>query len=93
MKYTVKFSKQFKKDYKRVQKQGKNIAVLKSVVEILANGDKLPDKFCDHTLLGKYRGKHECHLAPDWLLIYEYDGNDLILWLSRTGSHSELLNM
>ncbi|MBQ3693128.1 MAG: type II toxin-antitoxin system YafQ family toxin [Clostridia bacterium] len=90
MKYTVKFTKQFKKDYKKAQRQHKDIRILKNVVEMLANGEQLPESCCDHILTGNYRGKRECHLEPDWLLIYEYDGDELILWLARTGSHSEL---
>lgn len=90
MKYVVKFTNQFKKDYKKAQKQHKNISILKSVVNMLANGETLPEKYCDHILIGNYKGKHECHLEPDWLLIYEYDGDELILWLSRTGTHSDL---
>ncbi|MFZ2466375.1 MAG: type II toxin-antitoxin system YafQ family toxin, partial [Ruminococcus bromii] len=50
----------------------------------------LPDKYRDHLLIGNYKGKHECHLEPDWLLIYEYLDDELILFLTRTGSHSDL---
>lgn len=90
MKYIVKFTNQFKKDYKKAQKQHKDINILKNIVDMLANGQKLPEKYCDHILLGDYKGKRECHLEPDWLLIYEYDGDNLILLLARTGSHSDL---
>lgn len=64
--------------------------ILKSVVKTLANGEKLPEKYRDHILVGDYKGKHECHLEPDWLLIYEYDNEKIILWLTRTGTHSDL---
>lgn len=90
MKYTVKFAKQFKKDFKKAERQKRNLSLLKSVINMLANGETLPPEFCDHILVGNYKGKHECHLAPDWLLIYEYSENELILWLSRLGTHSEL---
>lgn len=90
MKYIVKFTSQFKKDYKKAQKQHKNIDILKSVVNMLANGETLPIKYSDHILIGDYKGKHECHLEPDWLLIYEYDGDELILYLCRTDTHSDL---
>lgn len=90
MKYIVKFTSQFKKDYKKAQKQHKDMNILKDVVNMLANGEALPKKYCDHTLIGNYKGKRECHLEPDWLLIYEYDGEELILWLARTGTHSDL---
>ena len=90
MKYIVKPTNQFKKDFKKVHKQHKNLDILKSVINILANGEKLPEKFRDHMLLGDYKGKHECHLEPDWLLIYEYFEDELILSLTRTGTHSDL---
>ena len=64
--------------------------LLKSVITMLANGETLPEQFSDHMLIGNYKGKRECHLEPDWLLIYEFDGKELILWLARTGSHSDL---
>lgn len=90
MKYIIKFTTQFKRDYKKAQKQHKDINILKSVVNMLANGEELPKKYSDHMLTGDYKGKRECHLEPDWLLIYEYDDDELILWLARTGTHSDL---
>lgn len=78
----------FKKDYKRVKKQGKSLADLRSIVEMLAAGTPLPPKNRDHNLCGRWTEHRECHIAPDWLLIYRIDGEDLIL--ERTGSHSEL---
>lgn len=86
MKYTVKFTKQFKK----AEKQNRNLNILKEVVKMLADGEKLPPAYSDHALVGNYQGKRECHLLPDWLLIYEIDNNELILCLVRTGSHSDL---
>ena len=64
--------------------------MLEEVISILANQEPLPEKFRDHSLLGKYTGCRECHITPDWLLIYEIDGDELILYLTRTGSHSDL---
>lgn len=90
MKYIIKITNQFKKDYKKAQKQHKNLDILKTVVNMLANGEQLPEKYRDHLLVGNYKGKHECHLEPDWLLIYEYVDEELILYLARTGSHSDL---
>ncbi|WP_405355221.1 type II toxin-antitoxin system YafQ family toxin [Ruminococcus sp.] len=90
MKYIIKPTNQFKKDYKKAQKQHKDLSILKNVVNMLANGEELPDKYRDHMLIGNYKGKHECHLEPDWLLIYEYLDDELILFLARTGSHSDL---
>lgn len=79
---------QFKKDYKRAKKQRKNLAELRSVVEMLAGREPLPPKHRDHNLYGQWNKHRECHIAPDWLLIYRIDSDDLIL--ERTGSHSEL---
>ncbi len=90
MKYTVKFSSQFKKDYKKAEKQHRNLELLQNVIGLLANGDPLPERYRDHALTGNYRGKRECHIEPDWLLIYEIVDNDLLLLLVRSGSHSDL---
>ena len=79
---------QFKKDFKRAKRQGKNPADLRSVVEKLAGGTPLPPRHRDHNLSGRWHKHRECHIAADWLLIYCIDGEDLIL--ERTGSHSEL---
>jgi mRNA interferase YafQ len=79
---------QFKKDYKRVKKQGKDVGDLRSVVESLAARKPLPPANRDHNLCGRWNKHRECHIAPDWLLIYRIDGDNL--FLERTGSHSEL---
>ena len=90
MKYTIKPTNQFKKDFKKAQKQHRDLNILKNVVNMLADGEALPEKYRDHLLMGNYKGKHEWHLEPDWLLIYEYLDDELILFLTRTGSHSDL---
>lgn len=90
MKYIIKPTNQFKKDFKKIKKQNKDLNILKKVIDMLANDEILPDKYRDHLLIGNYKGKHECHLEPDWLLIYEYLEDELILFLTRTGSHSDL---
>ena len=87
---TIKYQSAFKKDYKRIVKRGYAIRLLEEVISILANQEHLTEKFRDHSLLGKYTGCRECHITPDWLLIYEIDGDELILYLTRTGSHSDL---
>lgn len=87
---TIKYQSAFKKDYKRIVKRGYDIRLLEEVISILANQEPLPEKFRDHSLLGKYTGCRKCHITPDWLLIYEIDGDELILYLTRTGSHSDL---
>ena len=79
-----------KKDLKLAKKRGLNLDLLDSVVNTLANGEKLPDKNHDHELSGEYRGFREGHVQPDWLLVYRINNDELFLFLSRTGSHSDL---
>ncbi len=88
--YEVKFTTRFKKDLKTVQKQGKNVDKLFDVVEKLANDEELLPRQHDHDLTGDYVGFRECHIEPDWLLVYKKNKTELILFLSRTGSHSDL---
>ena len=90
MKYDVKFTNQFKKDLKLVKKQHRDLDKLFNVVEKLASGETLKDNYRDHSLSGKYKGVRECHVEPDWLLIYEIKDDVLVLMLYRTGTHSEL---
>ena len=79
----------FKKDYKRLSRSGQyNIRQLQEVTAILASGDMLEEKYRDHALIGNWQDCRECHIKPDWLLIYQLKDNELIL--IRTGSHSEL---
>ena len=88
--YTAKPTGRFSKDLKRIEKRGYNIALLTDVIKKLAKGEKLAAKYYDHALKGKYEGCRECHITPDWLLIYEIVGSELILYLTRTGTHSDL---
>ena len=90
MKYEVKFTNQFKKDLKLAKKQGKNLDKMYAVIEKIANGESLEEKFRDHNLTGNYSGCRECHIEPDWLLIYELINDVLVLVLNRCGSHSDL---
>lgn len=80
---------QFNKDYKKYLKSGKkNIQKLDNIIRVLALGQKLEPKFKDHQLTGNFKGRRECHIEPDWLLIYRIENQ--YLYLERTGSHSEL---
>jgi mRNA interferase YafQ len=88
--YTVKPTARFKKDLKRVASQGHDLAELEGVIDKLANGVRLDGQYYDHALSGQFSGCRECHIKPDWLLIYEIDTYALYLYLTRTGSHSEL---
>lgn len=90
MSLEIKYTTQFKKDLKLSKKQGKDIDELFEVVDKLAKGEKLDSKYRDHSLTGNYSGCRECHIEPDWLLIYEIMNEELILMLYRAGSHSDL---
>lgn len=90
MKYEIKYTTKFKKDVKLIVKRGKDLNKLGYIVEKLANKEVLEEKFRDHELTGLYKGFRECHIEPDWLLIYRYIEGVLVLSLSRTGSHSDL---
>ena len=87
--YRIVATGKFKKDLKTIIKRGYNMKLMDEVVTKLSNGEKLPEKNKDHALVGNYVGKRECHITPDWLLIYEIDNGELILYLTRTGSHSD----
>lgn len=91
-KYTVKPTTQFKKDYKRAIKRGLKIELLEKVVELLAVGEVLPEKNRDHELTGNWAGHRECHILPDWLLVYRIEDDVLVLTLARTGTHSDLFD-
>lgn len=92
MKYKIDFTSNFKKQYKKLKKQNKNLNQLYEIIEKLANGEKLEIKYKNHNLIKdkKYKNCKECHIEPDWLLIYQINDNELILLLLATGSHSEL---
>ncbi len=93
MKYEIERTPTFKKDFKLDQKQGLDLNKLKEIIILLANGEPLPPKNKDHQLKGNYKGHRECHIEPDWLLIYKIQDDMLILTLVRTGSHSKLFNL
>ena len=83
-------STQFKKDLKLAAKRGLKIEKLRDVVNTLARGETLDEKYRDHNLTGDYNGFRECHIEPDWLLVYRVNDTELELFLFRTGSHSDL---
>ncbi len=88
----VRYSSQFKKDFKLAQKRGLPMDELKNVIKQLAAEKPLEAKFYDHQLKGKYASFRECHIRPDWLLIYKVDNEELVLTAQRTGSHSDLFD-
>ena len=87
---TIKYQAAFKRDYKRIVKRGYDTRLLEQVIELLAEQKPLPEKFRDHDLTGNYKGCRKCHIQPDWLLVYEVNNDELILYLIRTGSRSDL---
>lgn len=93
IKYDVILSAKFRKDLKRCKKAGLDTNQLLQVVHLLECGVPLPPKYHDHALKGEYAGSRECHIHPDWLLIYEIDNGELTLTLVRTGSHANLFGM
>ena len=92
LKYKVNFTNSFKKQYKKLKKQGKDLTKLFYVIEKLLNKEELELKYRDHVLIDNkyYKNCRECHIEPDWLLIYQYNDNQLMLLLIETGSHSDL---
>ena len=92
--YKVKYSKEFKKSLKKVSKQGKDVNKLFDIIEKLANKEVLDAKYRDHALYNDNRFKdcRDCHIEPDWVLIYKYLDDELVLLLVNTGSHSEVLD-
>lgn len=90
-KYLIKHTSQFKKDYKLALKRHLDTSLLKDIIQKLAAGEPLPAKNKDHALTGDWIGHRECHIQPDWLLIYRIENDILVLTLTRTGTHSDLL--
>lgn len=92
MKYKLVLTAAFKKDVRLMEKRNLNLQELNTVVDLLLNDTPLPEKYCDHRLKGNKRKFRELHINPDWLLLYIKDKNMLILTLTRTGTHSDLLD-
>ena len=88
--YGITMTFQYKKDLKLIVKQGKNLKKLERIIYLIATAQPLPPKCKNHKLIGNFDNSFECHIEPDWLLIYRIDNNILILSLLRTGSHSDL---
>ena len=90
-KYHIRWSSRFKKDYKKAMRRGKDIAKLDDIIHKLSLGEPLPESLHDHPLSNNWAHHRECHIAPDWLLIYQIFDDLLILELTRTGTHADLL--
>ena len=88
--YQVKFTTAYKKSYKLMKKRGLDLSLLDEVVDLLRQGKQLDEKYRDHSLSGKFSGFRECHVKPDWLLVYLIENDVLTLTLVDTGSHSDI---
>jgi mRNA interferase YafQ len=86
------YTKRFEKDVKTMKKRGKNINKLKQIIIKLVKGEILEAKYKDHKLIGNYTDRRECHIEPDWLLIYKLIPQDDLIIFERTGTHSDLFN-
>ena len=86
----ISWTTQFKKDYKLAEKRNKDMSLIDECIRLLAARKELPPEYRDHALTGNWKGSRECHIQPDWLFVYRIEGNDLILTLVRTGTHSDL---
>lgn len=93
-KYHVQYTSRFKKEFKKILKQGKDEKLFLEVLNVIANGEELEEKYRNHKLINDktFKECYECHIQPDWLLVYKVQDNDLILLLFATGSHSDLFN-
>lgn len=87
---TIRYHNAFRRDYKRIKKRGYDTKLLEGVIGLLAEGKTLPAEYRDHALSGEFAGCRECHITPDWLLVYEIVEDGLLLYLTRTGTHSDL---
>lgn len=90
MSYIIRYTSNFKKAYKRCKKRRLDMLLLKEVIRILSEEGKLPPTYHAHTLQGKYKDLWECHIQPDWLLIWEQNDKEFILYFLSTGTHSDL---
>lgn len=89
----IRFNNRMKRDVKLLKKRGKDLQKLENILNLLANRETLPDKYNDHQLKGEWRDFRECHVEPDWLLIYRIEEQELILYATATGTHADLFNM
>ena len=89
----IRFTNRMKSDVKLMKKRGKNLSKLEDILDALSKFETLPEKYKDHALKGEWLGFRECHIEPDWLLIYNIEAEELILYATATGSHADLFNM
>lgn len=92
MKYKARFSNKFKKDMKRCEKRGYNVRLMHRVISLLCKDGSLPSEYHPHKLSGKYEGLWECHIQPNWLLVWDQNDTELTLLFTDTGTHSDLFS-
>ena len=92
MQYELKYTRAFRRGYKRAKKRGLNLSLLGEIVEMLRCGKKLPKKYADHCLSGDFSQCRECHIQPDWLLVYLVENDILTLTLVETGTHADIFD-
>ena len=92
MQYELKYTRAFRRGYKRAKKRGLDLSLLGEIVEMLRCGKKLPKKYADYCLSGDFSQCREYHIQPDWLLVYRIDDDILTLTLMDTGTHAELFH-
>lgn len=92
-KYKIEMSSRYRKELKKMIQRGADERKIIDAIDILASGKILPQRYKDHQLHGKFEGMRECHITPDWVLVYRIDGDRLILALTRTGTHSDIFGM
>ncbi len=90
--YEITTTTKFNRDLKRIKKRGYDLSLLSKVVNLLATGEQLPAVYRDHKLTGNYKDFRECHITPDWLLVYQISNGTLLLILQRTGTHNDLFD-
>ncbi|OJV44723.1 MAG: addiction module toxin RelE [Bacteroidales bacterium 36-12] len=88
--YSIEYTNRFKKDIKRAAKRGYDLSLLEKTIDLLQTTGKLPTQYKPHLLSGKYVGMHECHIKPDWLMVWEQNNDKLTLLFLATGTHSDL---
>ena len=91
--YRIKLSNRYKRDYRKLQKSHADFSRLEEVIDLLLCDQHLPERYQDHELRGKFAGARECHISPDWLLMYSRDEKNLVLLLLRTGTHRDVLGI
>jgi len=90
MNYEISKTVRFKKDFKLIVKRNYNLTKFETLLNLLISGEELPTKYKEHLLINNFKGHFDCHIEPDWLLIFKRDDNERLITLVRTGTHSDI---